>query len=403
MTTGEKMQTPMIFSPVSVNQHAAPSSKQADTTAVKDLSFKQMLARQVANRSDDSPVKKVSADTDSKKTPDSASKTGPDAVPAEAGNEIEKADDTNPGSIDATPSATAELLALVANIRQPAEKLDDTLSNKDQLPKVDGGTAGLLVLAENSRQPAEKLAYELPKADGDLDPMVGKGKRPNSGPDRALLENLEKQDLRNEGAGKPAPDVIQNLNKKGDTRLLTDAATLKIQDSQSTTTIASIAVSQTIAQEIGQAEKNPVADKLTPTVGSNAWNQALGQKITLMVGATQQTATLSLNPPDLGPLQVVLNITKDSADATFIAAQPEVRQALEAALPRLREMMNEAGIQLGQANVSSNMPDQNNAQNGSGSRTGAQASRDGAQSEDASTITLPANRTMQLGLIDAFA
>lgn len=403
MTTGEKMQTPMIFSPVSVNQQAAPSSKQADTTAAKDLSFKQMLARQVANRSDDSPVKKVSADTDSKKTPDSASKTSPDAVPAEAGNEIEKADDTNRSSIDATPSATAELLALVANIRQPAEKLDDTLSNKDQLPKVDGGTAGLLVLAENSHQPAEKLADELPKADGDLAPVVGKGKHPNSVPDRALLEKLEKQDLRNESAGKPAPDVIQSLNKKGDTRLLTDAATLKIQDSQSTTTVASIAASQTIAQEIGQAAKNPVADKLTPTVGSNAWNQALGQKITLMVGATQQTATLSLNPPDLGPLQVVLNINKDSADATFIAAQPEVRQALEAALPRLREMMNEAGIQLGQANVSSNMPDQNNAQSGSGRRMGAQASRDSAQSEDVSTITLPANRTNQLGLIDAFA
>ncbi|MDP3844157.1 MAG: flagellar hook-length control protein FliK [Oxalobacteraceae bacterium] len=334
-----------------------------------------MLARQVANRSDDSLVKKVSADTDRKKTPDSASKTGPDAVPAEAGNEIEKADEVSQNPTDATPSATAELLALVANIRQPAEKPDDAVADNDALPKVDG----------------------------DLDPAVGKGKRPNSGPDRALLENLEMQDRRHEGAGKPAPDVIQNLDKKGDTRLLTDAATLKIQDPQSTTTVASIAASQTIAQEIGQAEKNPAADRLTPAVGSNAWNQALGQKITLMVGATQQTATLSLNPPDLGPLQVVLNINKDSADATFIAAQPEVRQALEAALPRLREMMNEAGIQLGQANVSSNMPDQNNAQNGSGSRMGAQASRDSAQSEDASTITQPANRTMQLGLIDAFA
>ena len=227
---------------------------------------------------------------------------------------------------------------------------------------------------------------------------------PGDGANLAWLHrHADVLDLRHEGAGKPAPDVIQNLNKIGDTRLLTDAATLKIQDSQSTTTVASIAASQTIAQEIGQTAKNSAADRLTPTVGSNAWNQALGQKITLMIGATQQTATLSLNPPDLGPLQVVLNINKDSADATFIAAQPEVRQALEAALPRLREMMNEAGIQLGQANVSSNMPDQNNAQRGSGGRLGTQAALDSAQSEDASTITLPANRTMQLGLIDAFA
>lgn len=363
----------MIFSPVSVNPHAAPGSKAADPTAAKDLSFKQMLARQVANRSDNSPVKKASADTAGKKTPDTAS--GPDAVPAEAGNAVEKTDDTDQNSTDATPSATADLLALVANIRQPAEKSDAAAADNDALPK----------------------------ADGDLDPVAGKGKRPASVPARALLENLEKRDLRNEGAGKPAPDAVQGLNINGAARLLADPASLKIQDSQPTTTIASIAASQAIAQEIGQVEKNAVAGKLTPAVGSNAWNQALGQKITLMVGATQQTATLSLNPPDLGPLQVVLKINKDSADATFIAAQPEVRQALEAALPRLREMMNEAGIQLGQANVSSNMPDQNNAQRGSGGRLGTQAALDSAQSEDAPALSLPANRAMQLGLIDAFA
>jgi len=371
MTTGEKMQTPMILSPVSVNPHAAPGSKPADPTAAKDLSFKQMLARQVANRRDDGPVKKAGADTDSKKTPDSAS--GPDAVPA--GNKVKKTDAANRDSIDATPSATADLLALVANIRQPAEKPDDAAADDDALPKVDG----------------------------DLDPVVGKGKRPKSVSGRALLENLEKQDSRNEGAGKPAPDALQGLNINGDARLLADPASKKIQDSQPTTTVASIATSQVIAQEIGQVEKNVVAGRLTPVVGSNAWNQALGQKITLMVGATQQTATLSLNPPDLGPLQVVLNIHKDSADATFIAAQPEVRQALEAALPRLREMMNEAGVQLGQANVSSNMPDQNNAQGGSGGRLGTQSALDSAQSEDAPALSLAANRAMQLGLIDAFA
>jgi flagellar hook-length control protein FliK len=72
-----------------------------------------------------------------------------------------------------------------------------------------------------------------------------------------------------------------------------------------------------------------------------------------MVAGEQQSASLTLNPPDLGPLQVVLNVTNSHADATFVAAQPEVRQALEAAMPRLRDMLSDAGIQLGQATVSS--------------------------------------------------
>lgn len=101
------------------------------------------------------------------------------------------------------------------------------------------------------------------------------------------------------------------------------------------------------------------APKLAPQVGTTAWNQALGEKIVWMAGAAQQTATLTLNPPNMGPLQVVINLSNDQATASFFSAQPEVRQALEAAFPRLREMMNEAGIELGQATVSSETPQQN--------------------------------------------
>lgn len=103
------------------------------------------------------------------------------------------------------------------------------------------------------------------------------------------------------------------------------------------------------------------ADMLAPPVGGKGWDQALGQKIVWMVGAELQSASLTLNPPDLGPLHVVLNVSDNQATANFTAAQPEVRHALEAALPKLREMLGEAGIQLGQANVSAGTP--NNQQN----------------------------------------
>jgi flagellar hook-length control protein FliK len=105
---------------------------------------------------------------------------------------------------------------------------------------------------------------------------------------------------------------------------------------------------------------DPLASsKLAPSVGTSAWSQALGDKVVWMAAGAQQTASLTLNPPNMGPLQIVLNITNDQATANFFSAQPEVRQALEAAFPKLREMMNEAGIQLGQATVSSENPRQN--------------------------------------------
>ncbi|OEZ69640.1 flagellar hook-length control protein [Janthinobacterium sp. HH103] len=102
------------------------------------------------------------------------------------------------------------------------------------------------------------------------------------------------------------------------------------------------------------------ADKLTGRVGSPAWDQQLGQKVVWMAAGGDQSATLTLNPPDLGPVQVVLTVTNDQADAAFMSAQPEVRQALEAAMPRLREMMSEAGIAFGSATVSAGTPEQQN-------------------------------------------
>jgi hypothetical protein len=50
-------------------------------------------------------------------------------------------------------------------------------------------------------------------------------------------------------------------------------------------------------------------------------------------------------------------VTNDQASVTFSSNQEEVRQALENALPRLREMMSESGIALGNATVNAGMPD----------------------------------------------
>lgn len=97
----------------------------------------------------------------------------------------------------------------------------------------------------------------------------------------------------------------------------------------------------------------PAMQDLQTPVGDSGWDDALGQKVMWMVSSQEQVAELSLNPPDLGPLQVTLSISNDQATATFVSQHADVRQALEAALPRLKEMMAESGIDLGGATVSS--------------------------------------------------
>ncbi|QNB00964.1 flagellar hook-length control protein FliK [Massilia sp. Se16.2.3] len=108
---------------------------------------------------------------------------------------------------------------------------------------------------------------------------------------------------------------------------------------------------QATALQSAQAAGSVPTDRLSARVGTPAWDNQVGQKVIWMVGGEEQSATLELNPPDLGPVQVVLNVSNDMASVTFSSQQMEVRQALENSLPRLREMMSESGIALGNATV----------------------------------------------------
>jgi flagellar hook-length control protein FliK len=153
------------------------------------------------------------------------------------------------------------------------------------------------------------------------------------------------------------------------------------------------------------APASAAGNALAPSVGSAAWSQALGEKIVWMTAGAQQTASLTLNPPNLGPLQIVLNVTNDQATASFFSAQPDVRHALEAAMPKLREMMNESGIQLGQATVSAEQqPQQHNEAANRGTRQISQPYPGTSNAIDTGAQILPTmSRQSGRGLVDTFA
>ena len=91
---------------------------------------------------------------------------------------------------------------------------------------------------------------------------------------------------------------------------------------------------------------------LDARVGEHGWDQALGDKLVWMAGQKQQVAELHLNPPELGPLKITLTLNHDQASAQFVSEHAAVRDALETAMPRLREMLADSGITLGNTSVS---------------------------------------------------
>lgn len=119
--------------------------------------------------------------------------------------------------------------------------------------------------------------------------------------------------------------------------------------------------------QIANQNGNPVSSQINTPFNDPRWSQAFNQNIFMMSRGNDSHAELHLNPPDLGPVQVVLNIVGSQAQATFVSHHQHVREAIEAALPQLRERLAESGVSLAQTNVS------DGSANAGGARDGGQS------------------------------
>lgn len=142
----------------------------------------------------------------------------------------------------------------------------------------------------------------------------------------------------------------------------------------------------------------------TPITQQSTWGNEFSQKITWMVTQQNQSAELHLNPPQLGPLDVSIKMNGDQATATFTSPHAAVREAIEQAMPKLREMLADSGIMLGNAMVS-DQPARNNTDHASAKSKGnnrtAQAETDTAVSAVQETRVSRISR--HNGMVDTFA
>ena len=103
------------------------------------------------------------------------------------------------------------------------------------------------------------------------------------------------------------------------------------------------------------------------------WSDELGNRVTWMIRQDVQSASVKINPPHLGPLEVKVSITNDQVNVSFASHHAPVREALDASMPRLREMLGDNGLQLGDANVTHHsFSDQNQPQQQSFSQSNLQ-------------------------------
>ena len=159
---------------------------------------------------------------------------------------------------------------------------------------------------------------------------------------------------------------------------------------------------------LGAAGVSPTASVLMSQIatpfGNERWQTAMNQHVLNMVGSGDDVASLTLSPPDLGPIQVVLKVDNQSVNTSFISDNPLVRQALEDGMQDLRERMQSQGLALGQTFVGNGEQAQQHfgqqSPDDSG-RTFGQSAQAGAGAE-ATTPAAAVRSTPVRGLVDTF-
>jgi flagellar hook-length control protein FliK len=108
------------------------------------------------------------------------------------------------------------------------------------------------------------------------------------------------------------------------------------------------------------ADMAPAAEsRLSTPVHDARWADALAHRLVLMARDGESVASLKLVPVDLGPLDIQIRVRDGEASVHFGAAHQETRAALEASMPRLRELLSAQGLQLANASVSHQSAGQN--------------------------------------------
>lgn len=108
---------------------------------------------------------------------------------------------------------------------------------------------------------------------------------------------------------------------------------------------------------VARAPVSPHAPLPQPADPGAGYGDGFGRGVLWMTEKTLGHAQLRVSPEHLGPIDVRLQLDGTRVQAEFSSAQPEVRQALEASLPRLREMLGQHGLELAQADVGQRQQD----------------------------------------------
>lgn len=282
-----------------------------------------------------------------------------------------------------TKEQAAKAEQLVADLRQVLKQ------NADKAPAVvasdaKSGKAEFAISATDSTKgQSESKAEQSAKADKSATARLATDSQLTG-------EKVAKGD--GELAGRNAENAQVNQAFRNTVDALSDAGAAKaIQGQMVSTAQGTVAASESSQANTLQALQRPLDLQQTEA------SQKLQERINIMMSKNIQRADIRLDPPELGNVQIRVNVSGEQTTVQFQVQNAQAREAIESAMPRLREMMEQQGLNLADTHVG----EQSNDGQGNGEGGGTSGS-EAEQWTQESEIALQDGQVVTDGRVDFY-
>lgn len=273
------------------------------------------------------------------------------------------------------------------------ERLSDSAEKKLQLSTIFSGKA-----AEKAQQqtgvPADVLSRLNPAVPATKFLPAKNLNKPETlpQPTMALLKEMN-----------PAENISELVKRMSglQTQANPDStAQLKFSPSgQTQDSVIPTLMSRTENQELASS----AVPKINQPINHPQWGNELANRVVLIGKQNLQQAQIRINPPNLGPIELRVSVQNEQANVTFVSNHAQVREAIESAIPRLKEMFAENGFQSLDVDISSNKQAEKQLQNGKSESDFGSSSYDDEIEVDETVEVRAVGLNQEVGLIDYFA
>ncbi|WP_273046991.1 flagellar hook-length control protein FliK [Pseudoalteromonas sp.] len=246
-----------------------------------------------------------------------------------------------------------ELASLKQMVNDLTASIDEALTPPLKVKSIAAGVSDKLNTSSNSQTHSEKFVVDdktqestkpaiLAKNEELAKPLEGnakEGSRNNANTVEQLTNRATQlfTQITNAFSSGQA-STLSSYDTLSYEQSITDMQALQSQQLQSTAQIKQVSIDPGVMQAINIVKSD--AAKL------------LQERVSSMLNINNKEAEIRLDPPEMGSMQIRIRSDAEQAQINFVVQNQQAKEALEQSLPRLREMLAQQGIEMGESTIS---------------------------------------------------